>query len=112
MIIPGFLNFVIWPLTLVVSDVAQRAVDGGEVRFAHIEEMRAHAAHWHFGDVSEWLADGAAEDEHAHLLVQSGDVGVPHKGLGSLIQKVDSVALADDDLKARKRCWRQLISWC
>ena len=45
MIIPGFLNFVIWPLTLVVSDVAQGAVDRGEVRFAHIEEMRAHAAH-------------------------------------------------------------------
>lgn len=43
--LPGFLNFVIWPLTLVISDVAQGAVDGGEVRFAHIEEMRAHAAH-------------------------------------------------------------------
>lgn len=43
--LPGLLNFALWPLTLVVRDVAQRAVDGGEVGFAHIEEVRAHAAH-------------------------------------------------------------------
>ena len=44
-IIPGLLNFALWPLTLVVSDVAQGAVDGGEVRFAHVEEVRPHASH-------------------------------------------------------------------
>lgn len=43
--VPGLLNFALWPLTLVVSDVAQGAVDSGKVRFAHVEEMRAHATH-------------------------------------------------------------------
>ena len=43
--LPGLLNFALWPLTLVVSDVAQGAVDSGEVRFAHIKEVWAHAAH-------------------------------------------------------------------
>lgn len=65
--------------------------------------MRSHSAHRHFGDVSEGLADGAAEDEHAHLLVESRDVGVPHKRLGPLVQKIDPVALPDDDLEGRKR---------
>ena len=102
-LLPGLLNFALWPLTLVVSDVAQGAVDGGEVRLAHVEEVRAHTSHRHFGDVGEGLADGAAEDEHAHLLVQRGNVGVPHERLGPLVQKVDPVALPDDDLKEQKR---------
>lgn len=84
---------------MVVSDVAQRAVDGGEVRFAHVQEVGAHAAHRHFGDVGEGLADGAAEDEHAHLLVEGGDVGVPHEGLGTFVQEVDPVALPGNDLE-------------
>lgn len=96
---PGLLHFALRPLALVVGDVAQRAVDGGEVRFAHVQEVRAHAAHRHFGDVGERLADGAAEDEHAHLLVERRDVGVPHERLGALVQEVDPVALADDDLE-------------
>lgn len=82
---PGLLDFALWTLTVVVSDVAQRAVDGGEVRFAHIQEMGAHAADGHFGDVGEGLADGAAQDEDAHLLVEGRDVGVPHEGLGSFV---------------------------
>lgn len=61
--------------------------------------MRAHAAHRNFGDVGERLADGATEDEDAHLLVQGRDVGVPHERLGALVQEVDPVALTDDDLK-------------
>lgn len=96
---PGLLHFALGPLALVVGDVAQRAVDGGEVWFAHVQEVRAHAAHRHFGDVGERLADGAAEDEHAHLLVEGRDVGVPHERLGALVQEVDPVALTDDDLK-------------
>lgn len=100
---PGLLNFALRPLTLVVSDVAQGAVDGGEVRFADIEEVRPHSSHRHFGDVGEGLADGAAEDEHAHLLVESRDVRVAHKRLGPLVQKIDPVALPDDDLEGRKR---------
>lgn len=96
---PGLLHFALGPLALVVGDVAQRAVDGGEVWFAHVQEVRPHAAHRHLGDVGERLADGAAEDEHAHLLVERRDVGVPHEGLGALVQEVDPVALADDDLK-------------
>lgn len=70
---------------MVVGNVAQRAVDGGEVRFAHVQEMGAHAADGNLGDVSEGLADGAAKDEDAHLLVEGRDVRVPHKGLGSLV---------------------------
>lgn len=96
------MNFALWPLTLVVGDVAQGAVDRGEVWLAHVEEVRAHAAHRHFGNVSEGLTDGAAEDEHADLLIESRDVWVPHKGLGALVQKVDPVAFSDDDLKGQK----------
>jgi hypothetical protein len=44
------------------------------------------------------LTDGAAKDEHAHLLVEGGDVGVPYEGLGALVQVVDHVALTNDDL--------------
>lgn len=96
---PGLLDSALRTLTVVVSDVAQGAVDGGEVRFAHVQEVGAHAAHRHFGDVGEGLADGAAEDEHAHLLVEGGDVGVPHEGLGAFVQEVDPVALPGNDLE-------------
>lgn len=61
--------------------------------------MRPQTAHRHFGDVRERLADGTAEDEHAHLLVESGNVGVPYERLGALVQKIDPVALSNDDLK-------------
>lgn len=105
--LPGLLNFALGPLTLVVGDVSQGAVDRGEVRFAHIQEVRAHASHRHFGDVGEGLADGTAEDEYAHLLVESRNVGVPYKRLGSLVQKVDPVALSNDDLEAQNRRSRQ-----
>lgn len=88
---------------MVVSDVAQRAVDGGEVRLAHVQEVGAHAAHRHFGDVGEGLADGAAEDEHAHLLVEGGDIGVSHEGLGAFVQEVDPVALPSNDLEGHGR---------
>lgn len=67
---PGLLDFAVWTLTVVVGDVAQRAVDGGEVRLAHVQEVGAHAANGDFGDVGEGLADGAAEDEDPHLLVE------------------------------------------
>lgn len=93
---------------MVVADVAQRAVDGREVRFAHIEEVRAQAAHWHFGNIGEGLADGAAEDEHADLLVQSRNVRVPHKRLGALVQKIDPVALANYNLRGQKE---KLCQW-
>lgn len=43
--LPGLCDFVLWPLALIISDVSQGAVDGGEVRFAHVQEVRAHAAH-------------------------------------------------------------------
>lgn len=94
---PGLLYFTLRPLTLVVGDISQRTVNGAEVRFAHIQEVRPHASHGHFGDVCEGLADGTAEDEHAHLLVQRRDVRVPHKRLGALMQEVDPVALTNDD---------------
>lgn len=42
--LPSLLNFTLWPLTLVVSDVAQRAVDSRKVRFADVEKVRTHAS--------------------------------------------------------------------
>lgn len=95
--LPGLLHFTLGPLTLVVGDISQRAVDDAEVGFAHVQEVRPHASHGHFGDVREGLTDGAAEDEHAHLLVQRRDVRVPHKRLGAFVEEVDPVALANDD---------------
>ena len=100
-VLPGLLHFARDPQALVISDVAQGAVDEREVGIAHLQEVGSHAAHRHLGDVRERLADGAAEDEHAHLLVEGGDVRVPDEGLGALIQVVDPVALANDDLGKR-----------
>ena len=78
---PGLLHAGLRALALVLSDVPQRAVDGGEVGVTHVQEVRSQTAHRHLGDVSERLADGTAKHEHAHLLVECCDVGVPHKGL-------------------------------
>lgn len=100
-IIPGLLNFALQAPTLVVSDVAQRAVDRGEVRIAHVKKVRTQTAHWHFGDIGEGVADCTAKDEHPDLLVQSGNVRVPHKRLGAFIQKVDPVALTNYNLRGR-----------
>lgn len=103
--IPGLLDFALYPLTLVVSDVSQRAVDSGKVRFTHIKKVRAQAAHRHFGDVGERLADRTAKNEHSNLLVESRNVGVSHKRLGSFIEKVDPVAFPNNDLEREER-WR------
>lgn len=97
------MNFALRSLTLVVSYVAQGTVDGGEVRFTHIQEVWPHAANRHLGNVGEGLADGAAKDEHPHLLVNGRDVRVSHEGLGTLVQIVDPVALPDDDLTGQNR---------
>lgn len=92
----------LWTLTLILRDVAQRAVDGGEVGLANIQKVRTHATHRHLGDVRERLADGAAKDEHPHLLVEGRNVGVSYKRLGSFVQEVDPVTLSDYDLKGQK----------
>lgn len=64
---PGFLHFTLVPGASVVGDVSEGTVDGGEVRFADIQEVGSHPTHRHLGDVRERLADGTAEQEHAYL---------------------------------------------
>jgi len=45
------------------------------------------------------LADGAAEDKHAHLSVKGGDIWVSHERFGALVQVMDPVAFANHDLE-------------
>lgn len=98
----------------VVGDVAVRAVDLRVVWFAHVQKVRPHAPHRHLGDVCERLADRTAEDEHAHLPVQGRDVRVSHEW--ALLQVMDPIALANDNLQARekhlKRCLLTLKDTC
>lgn len=77
------------------------AVDGGEIQIANFQEMRPQAPDGHFGNVCEGLADGAAENEAAHLLVESSHVGVLDKGVRLLLQVVDAVELSRDDLSGK-----------
>lgn len=76
---PSLLNFAVISPACVVGNISQRAVDGGKVRIAHIQEVWPHAPNRNLGDVRKRLADGASEDEHAHLSIQDGDIWVSHK---------------------------------
>lgn len=70
------------------------AVDGGEIQITNFQEMRPQAPNGHFGNVCEGLADGAAKNKAAHLLVESSYVGVLDKGVRLLLQVVDTVELS------------------
>ena len=99
---PGFLDLAVASPAGVVLDVnSLRAVDGGEIQIANLEEMRPQAPDGHFGNVCEGLADGAAKNEAAHLLVESCHVGVLDKGARLLLQVVDTVELS------RYNLWRK-----
>lgn len=64
---PGLLNVTLVAGAHVVGDVSLRAVDGGEIRPAHVQEVRPHPTHRHLGDVGDRLADGTTEEKHAQL---------------------------------------------
>lgn len=96
---PGFLDLAVVSPAGVVLDVNPLpAADGGEIQVANLQEMRPQAPDGHFGNVCEGLADGTAENEAAHLLVERCHVGVLDKGVRLLLQVVDAVQLSRDDL--------------
>lgn len=100
---PGFLDLAVASPAGVVLDVnSLSAVDGGEIQITNFEEMRPQAPDGHFGNVCEGLADGAAENEAAHLLVESSHVGVLDKGARLLLQVVDAVELSRYNLWGKR----------
>lgn len=97
------MNPAVLPCADVLGDVSQRAVNPGEIWSAHIQEVRTQASHRHLSDVCEGLADGTAEEENPNLFIEGRQVGVPHKGVGALVEEVDPVALTYRDLAAEGR---------
>ena len=64
--------------------------------------MRSQPPHAKLGHVGERLADAAAKQEASQLLVQAGDVQVPHEGLGAGAMVTHPVTLAHRDLRERQ----------
>ena len=80
-------------------NVALGAVDLTEIRVADAQEVRTQAPYGDFGNVCEGLADGTAEEEAAHLLIEGCHIGILNRGPGLLLQVIDAVEFPCDDLK-------------
>lgn len=100
---PGLLDFAVITSAFVVLDVALGAVDLAEIGVADVQEVRTQAPNGDFGNVCEGLADGTAEEEAAHLLVEGCHIGILNHWPGLLLQVVDAVELPSDDLKGSQR---------
>lgn len=96
---PGFLDFAVLASTLVVLDVAFGAVDLAEIGVADAQEVRTQAPYGDLGNVREGLADGTAEEEAAHLLIEGCHIGILDCRPGLLLQVIDAVEFPRDDLK-------------
>lgn len=66
---------------------------------AHIQEVRSQTPDAQLGHVGQRLADAAAEQEAAQLLVQTRHVQVPDKGLGADASETYPVTLPECDLE-------------
>lgn len=95
--LPGFLDFAVFASASVVLNIAHGAVDLTEIRVADIQEVRTQAPYGDLGNVCEGLADGAAEEEAAHLLVEGCHVGILNRRAGLLLQVIDAVEFPCDD---------------
>lgn len=96
---PGFLDFAVFASAFVVLNIAHRAVDLTEIGVADVQEVRTQAPYGDLGNVCEGLADGAAKEEAAHLLVEGCHVGILNRRAGLLLQVIDAVEFPCDDLK-------------
>uniref|UniRef100_A0A480HWQ9 Phospholipid phosphatase 3 isoform X1 n=1 Tax=Sus scrofa TaxID=9823 RepID=A0A480HWQ9_PIG len=95
--LPGFLDFAVLASTLVVLDVAFGAVDLAEIGVADAQEVRTQAPYGDLGNVREGLADGTAEEEAAHLLIEGCHIGILDCRPGLLLQVIDAVEFPRDD---------------
>lgn len=75
-----------------------RALDGRVGDVADGQEVGPQSPHAQLGHVGERLADAAAEQEAAQLLVEAGHVEVADKGPRVHAAEADPVALAQRDL--------------
>lgn len=100
--LPGLLYFAVFSSALVVLNVALGAIDLTEIRITDAEEVRPQAPDGHFGNVCEGLADGTAEKEASHLLIESGHIWVLNGGSGLLLEVIDPVEFPRDDLKGNQ----------
>lgn len=64
--------------------------------------MRPQAPDGHFGDVGEGLANGTAEKEASHLLIESCHIRVLSGGAGLLLEVIDPVEFPCNDLKGNQ----------
>lgn len=100
--LPGLLYFAVFSSAPVGLNVALGAIDLTEIRVTDAQEVRPQAPDGHFGDVCEGLANGTAEKEASHLLIESRHIGVLNGGPGLLLQVIDPVEFPCDDLKGNQ----------
>lgn len=95
--LPGLLDFAVFSSAPIVLNVALGAVDLTEIRVTDTQEVRPQTPDGHLGDVCEGLANGAAEEEAAHLLIEGGHVRVLNGRSGLLLEVIDPVEFPCDD---------------
>lgn len=78
---------------------SRRAVKRRVGDAAHRQEVWPQPPDAQLGHVGQRLADAAAKQEAAQLLVQTGHVQVPHEGLGADASETDPVTLTEGDLE-------------
>lgn len=75
------------------------AVKRGVSYTAHRQEVRPQPPNTQLGHVGQGLADTAAEEEAAQLLVETGHIQVPDEGLGADTSETNPVTLPEGNLE-------------
>lgn len=88
--------------TLIIFNIALRAVDCGKIHFANSKEIGSQASNRHLCDICEGLADGTAKGKTTHLFVQSCHIRVLNEGSRLLLQATDPIKFAYDDLQKQR----------
>lgn len=101
--LPGLLYFAVFSSAPVVLNVALGAIDLTEIRVTDAQEVRPQAPDGHFGDVGEGLANGTAEKEASHLLIESRHIRVLNGGAGLLLEVIDPVEFPCNYLKGNQQ---------
>lgn len=78
---------------------SRRAVERRIGDSTHRQEVWSQPSDTQLRHVGQRLADAAAEQEAAQLLVQTGHIQVPNKGLGADASEANPVTLPEGDLE-------------
>lgn len=98
---PGLLHQPVVRLAAVhsIDKGSRRAVKRGVSDTARRQEVRPQLPDTQLGHVGQGLADAAAEEKTAQLLVETGHIQVPDEGLGADISETNPVTLPEGNLE-------------